>query len=121
MSELVDTCTARRGLPAICIDARHAKAALDMAANKTDANEVRDYRPRGSLASQAASWGSSMPKADGGDIFKVRPVINREIPITLRKRIGRLTESEVLHTIVDGALGFKGGATSGLSGRRRRG
>jgi transposase len=24
------------GLPAICIDARHAKAALDMAANKTD-------------------------------------------------------------------------------------
>ena len=28
------------GLPAICIDARHAKAALDMAANKTDANEA---------------------------------------------------------------------------------
>jgi transposase len=27
-----------RGLPAICIDARHAKAALDMAPNKTDAN-----------------------------------------------------------------------------------
>lgn len=26
------------GLPAICIDARHAKAALDMADNKTDAN-----------------------------------------------------------------------------------
>lgn len=26
------------GMPAICIDARHAKAALDMAANKTDAN-----------------------------------------------------------------------------------
>ncbi len=25
------------GLPAICIDARHAKAALDMAPNKTDA------------------------------------------------------------------------------------
>jgi transposase len=41
------------GLPAICIDARHAKAALDMARNKTDANdadglahlaEVRFYR-----------------------------------------------------------------------------
>lgn len=41
------------GLPAICIDARHAKAALDMAPNKTDANdadglahlaEVRFYR-----------------------------------------------------------------------------
>src|SRR3954447_17619897 len=29
-----------QGLPAICIDARHAKAALDMAANKTDANDA---------------------------------------------------------------------------------
>ncbi len=29
-----------KGLPAICIDARHAKAALDMAANKTDANDA---------------------------------------------------------------------------------
>jgi hypothetical protein len=28
------------GLPAICTDARHAKAALDMAANKTDANDA---------------------------------------------------------------------------------
>jgi len=28
------------GLPAICIDARHAKAALDMAANKNDANDA---------------------------------------------------------------------------------
>ena len=28
------------GLPAICIDARHAKAALVMAANKTDANDA---------------------------------------------------------------------------------
>src|ERR1700741_2020889 len=28
------------GLPAICSDARHAKAALDMAANKTDANDA---------------------------------------------------------------------------------
>src|SRR5215207_6318828 len=28
------------GLPAICIDARHAKAARDMAANKTDANDA---------------------------------------------------------------------------------
>src|SRR5579859_2083534 len=28
------------GLPATCIDARHAKAALDMAANKTDANDA---------------------------------------------------------------------------------
>src|SRR3954470_8034007 len=29
-----------QGFPAICIDARHAKAALDMAANKTDANDA---------------------------------------------------------------------------------
>src|SRR5262245_34913630 len=28
------------GLPAICIDSRHAKAALDMATNKTDANDA---------------------------------------------------------------------------------
>ncbi len=28
------------GLPAICIDARHAKAALDIARNKTDANDA---------------------------------------------------------------------------------
>jgi transposase len=28
------------GLPAICIDARHAKAALDMSPNKTDANDA---------------------------------------------------------------------------------
>jgi transposase len=28
------------GLPAICIDARHARAALDMAPNKTDANDA---------------------------------------------------------------------------------
>lgn len=29
-----------KGVPAICIDARHAKAALDMARNKTDANDA---------------------------------------------------------------------------------
>ncbi|EPE94113.1 transposase-related protein (plasmid) [Rhizobium grahamii CCGE 502] len=28
------------GIPAICIDTRHAKAARDMAANKTDANDA---------------------------------------------------------------------------------
>lgn len=52
------------GLPAICIDARHAKAALDMAANKTDANdtdglahlaEVGSTRRCGSRASTACS------------------------------------------------------------------
>ena len=34
----------QEGLPAICIDARHAKAALDMARNKTDANDVTALR-----------------------------------------------------------------------------
>lgn len=29
-----------KNLPIICIDARHAKAALDMATNKTDANDA---------------------------------------------------------------------------------
>ncbi len=29
-----------KGMPAICIDARHAKAALDMAPNKTDAKDA---------------------------------------------------------------------------------
>lgn len=29
-----------QGVPAVCIDARHAKAALDMAANKTDVNDA---------------------------------------------------------------------------------
>lgn len=29
-----------KGVPAICIDARHAKSALDMARNKTDANDA---------------------------------------------------------------------------------
>ena len=41
------------GLPAICIDARHAKAALDMAANKTDAKSTpmvwRSSQKSGSL------------------------------------------------------------------------
>ena len=37
------------GLPAVCIDARHAKAALDTAPNKTDANDADG----GAIASQA--------------------------------------------------------------------
>jgi len=37
------------GLPAICIDARHAKAALDMAANKTDDNDADGLTHRAEL------------------------------------------------------------------------
>jgi len=56
------------GLPAICIDARHAKAALDMAANKTDANDAdglahlaevgffREVRVKGSTACSHERW-----------------------------------------------------------------
>ena len=35
-----DHALSAEGLPAVCIDARHAKAALDMAPNKTDANDA---------------------------------------------------------------------------------
>src|SRR4051812_23578333 len=34
------------GLPAVCIDVRHAKAALDTAPNKTDANDACRCLPR---------------------------------------------------------------------------
>ena len=56
------------GLPAICIDARHAKAALDMAPNKTDAHDAdglaqlaeigffREVRVRASTACSDARW-----------------------------------------------------------------
>ena len=44
----------RRGAPVVCIDARHAKAALSLGINKTDANDafglaqvVRRVRPAG--------------------------------------------------------------------------
>jgi transposase len=46
------------GLPAICIDVRHAKAALDMAPNKTDANDADGLAPltiRGRCARRPAS------------------------------------------------------------------
>ena len=59
------------GVPAICIDARHAKAALDMAANKTDANdadglahiaEVGFYRSRSAWKKGSdAHWMISAP------------------------------------------------------------
>ena len=40
LSVWFDHALSAEGLPAICIDARHAKAALDMAPNKTDANDA---------------------------------------------------------------------------------
>jgi transposase len=69
-------------LPAICIDARHAKAALDMAANKTDANDAdglahlaevgffREVRVKGfdsmltrTLWRHAPGWSGSRPNS----------------------------------------------------------
>jgi transposase len=47
------------GLPAICIDARHARAALDMAANKTDANDADGL----AHLAKSASTGRSASKA----------------------------------------------------------
>jgi Transposase. len=43
----------QEGLPAICVDARHAKAALDMAANKTDANDADGLAQLAEVASSA--------------------------------------------------------------------
>ncbi|MDR6146177.1 transposase [Sphingomonas sp. SORGH_AS870] len=70
------------GLPAICIDARHAKAALDMAANKTDANDAdglahlaeigfyREVRVATSLSNQIRglmkTFGLVVPSGQGG-------------------------------------------------------
>ena len=68
------------GLPAICIDARHAKAALDMAPNKTDANDAdglaqlaevgffREVRVKGSTACWRAPWWRC-----GTGWFRLRP------------------------------------------------
>lgn len=40
---MVQSRLSAEGHPAICIDARHAKAALDMAPNKTDANDTHGF------------------------------------------------------------------------------
>ena len=67
------------GLPAICIDARHAKAALDMAANKTDANDAdglahlaevgfyREVRVKGfdSMLTRTKTFGLVVPAGKG--------------------------------------------------------
>ena len=60
----------KAGLPAICIDARHAKTALDMAPNKTDANDadglahLASWRPssaaRMRMPRHASNMGSTM-------------------------------------------------------------
>ncbi|VWX46739.1 hypothetical protein NOVOSPHI9U_10264 [Novosphingobium sp. 9U] len=58
------------GLPAICIDARHAKAALDMAANKTDAILAQDAGPLlgiTSASTEKAEENSTAPEVADGD------------------------------------------------------
>lgn len=65
------------GVPAICIDARHAKPALDMAANKTDANDAdglahlaevgfyREVRVKGFGACSPVRWWRREPDSSG--------------------------------------------------------
>jgi transposase len=38
------TALTAEGLPMVCLDARHAKRALDMKVNKTDANDAEGWR-----------------------------------------------------------------------------
>ena len=44
------------GLPATCIDARHAKAALDMAPNQTDANDADGLAHLAEIGFTASRW-----------------------------------------------------------------
>ena len=60
------------GLPAICIDTRHAKAALDMAANKIDANDANVIAvplTTMALAMGGGGKGASVGKAIGGALL----------------------------------------------------
>lgn len=60
------------GLPAICIDARHAKAALDMAANKTDANACRDCA--GSEGLRSMEDHASLSRGSGAELLRTSPI-----------------------------------------------
>lgn len=50
----------RRGLPVVCVDARHAKAALQMQTNKTDANDAsglpKSFGRVGTVRSRSKVW-----------------------------------------------------------------
>jgi transposase len=63
------------GLPAICIDARHAKAALDMAANKTDANDANDANDADGLAHLAEVGFYREVRVKGFDSMLMRTLI----------------------------------------------
>jgi transposase len=54
------------GLPAICIDARHAKAALDMAPNKTDANDADGLAQRAQPGCRPGATASRQRPAECG-------------------------------------------------------
>src|SRR5690348_16386428 len=49
------TALTAEGLPVVCLDARHAKKALDMKVNKTDANDAEGLARSGSKA-EAPCW-----------------------------------------------------------------
>lgn len=71
------------GLPAICIDARHVKAALDMAANKTDANDADG------LAHLAEVGFYRVVRVKGFDSMLIRTLVAARGQ--LRKTIGQLS------------------------------
>jgi transposase len=70
------------GLPAICIDARHAKAALDMVANKTDANDADG------LAHLAEVGFYREVRVKGFDSMLTRTLVSRERVALMRLRCG---------------------------------
>jgi transposase len=90
------------GLPAICIDARHAKAALDMAPNKTDANDADG------LAHLAEVGFFREVRVKGYDSMLVRT------PVAARTRLVKITTE--LSNQIRGLM-----KTFGLVVRRRKG
>jgi hypothetical protein len=132
------------GLPAICIAARHAKAALDMAANKTDANdadglahlaEVGFYKAVrvksfDSMLARTLVAARTRPNRDGAvqpdqgldeDVRPRRAVGHRrQVRAPGRSAAGRQCRLGPDHPPADGSLARRSPAHRGVSGKRRR-
>lgn len=92
------------GFPAICIDARHAKAALDMAPNKTDANDA------GGLAHLAEIGFYREVRVKGYDSMLVRTLV------AARRRLVRV--STELSNQISGLMKTFGLIVPGAKGGR---
>lgn len=105
------------GLPAICIDARHAKAGLDMARNKTDANDADG------LAHLAEAGFYKEVRVKGYDSMLTRTLVTArtqmiKMQIQLSNQIRGLTKTFGL-IIPKGAGGvFEGHVRTLLSGNK---